>query len=160
MLVDGYTTVQILHRFEKAGVTKYDVANVRHGRVATTYKPRADKGTKKIRGGTASVAESSKPVTSGKSVTELLSEGVLQALEKMRIQENIDPATRLKSLNDAARVERHIKATEIDAYLKRDDAGVIAALVRIFEPEATDSDVVKYYLQAGEIYKAELHDIQ
>ena len=145
MLLAGDSVATIQYRYRRYQPSYTQIDNIKRGRTKTVKTKRSDAHD--------NPAGADVPVTSGKSITELLREGLLTSLEGVNMREGMKPADRIALLEKASRVDRHVKASELEAHIKRADARIIAAVIRRYEPEATDARIVA-------IYREELAKIQ
>lgn len=150
MLGEGKTRAQIKLKYKRYNPTDSQINAIKYGRVKLTAEPRTDAHDSPV--------GAEQPVHTGKTVTELLKDNLLTNLEDMQTRSNILPGDRAFMLEKLARVDRHIKSSELESALGRRDSAVIAALVRMYEPSATDEDIVRIYKQAVEITKMDERD--
>jgi len=66
----------------------------------------------------------------------------LMASESMPVHE------RVKLVGDLVAIRKTIQAVTLQGHMKRIDAAVVAAIIRRYEPNATDDDVLRIYAEA------------
>jgi hypothetical protein len=150
MLNDGATVAQIQLAYKRYRPTAGQIAGIKYGRVKLVSTPRTDADV--------SLDGTDTPIRTGKTVTELLDEQLLTTLEDMGTRGGILPGDRAFMLEKLSRVDRHIKSSRLESALGRRDAAVIAEIVRMYVPAATDEDVVQIYRQAVEMTKLKERD--
>lgn len=150
MLGEGKTIAQIQLKYKRYKPTVHQINAVKYGKVKLTATPRKDSFD--------SPEGAEEPVRSGRTVTELLQSNLVTSLEDMEVRTGLTPQDRSFMLEKLARVDRHIKSSQLESALGRRDSSVIAALVRLYEPNATDEDIVRIYKQAVEITKMDERD--
>jgi hypothetical protein len=137
MLQAKKTYAEIQLRYKRYKPTKSQIDGIKYERVKTVKEPRKDSF--------AAPPDADSPVLSSADVSDLLREQLLVGLNRLRVQTGVAADERISICERAARVDRHIKASQLERHLKNPDARIIAALVRRYEPEATDERVVTVY---------------
>ncbi|MEO9879690.1 MAG: DUF1804 family protein, partial [Lentilitoribacter sp.] len=90
-----------------------------------------------------------------RSIFELYEHEYKATLLQMQKDKNLSVNERVKLLTTLADGKAKMQRVEIEHHLKRADANVVSRLVRLFQPDATDTDVVKYYKEAAEMLRIE-----
>jgi transcription initiation factor TFIIIB Brf1 subunit/transcription initiation factor TFIIB len=150
MLNEGKTIAEIQLRYKRYTPSVSQINGIKYGRTKLVTEPRAD--------AYASLVDTDEPVRTGKTVTELLDNELLTALEDMGTRTGIMPGDRAAMLEKLSRVDRHIKSSRLESALGRRDAAVIAELIRMYQPAATDEEVVQIYRKAVELAKLKERD--
>ncbi len=76
-------------------------------------------------------------------------------LLQMESDKNLSAEDRVNLLTKLADGWAKVQRVELEHHLKRTDANIVARLVRLFVPDATDTDVIKYYHEAAEMVRIE-----
>lgn len=137
-------------------ISYFQVYNVVGRRVKTNYSPRADKGTKRetyVR--TKSVGEvTMKKLTQCDNIYDFLQAQLMQALGDLQ-KRKLNAADRVKVLKDVSYIQRNIKTLELEEYIQRPDALLIARIMRRFDHSLSDDDIIKVYREEYEKLKAD-----
>lgn len=89
-----------------------------------------------------------------KSTEDIIDEQYKYCAAQLQTQATIAVDDRISMLDKLVAMRKTLQTVKLEGHIKRTDAGIIALLVRKFEPEASDEDVVKYYREALELWKA------
>lgn len=91
-----------------------------------------------------------KPLTIAAENTDdqLLSEEYTYALAQISSDKTMQVHDRVKLLESLTFIRKTRQQLELQQHMKRVDADVVATIVRMFQPEATDEEVIKIYLEA------------
>ena len=141
------------------GVSYFQAYNAVKGRVKTGYSSRADKGTKRgpiNKGHKAEMAEAirTKSISQSASVSEFFNLQYMKTLEEIN-NRKMGVAERAKLLKDLTYAYRNMKQLELEEYIKRPDAILIARIMRRFDQLLTDDDVIRIYREEFEKLQAE-----
>lgn len=75
------------------------------------------------------------------------------AISQLEADKDMNVADRVVLLDKLASIRKLIQQIELEGHIKRTDAGVIANIIRRFQPESTNDDVVKIYREELEKWK-------
>ncbi len=117
---------------------------VRHAR------EQAARGEIRVRQNGLKGAPKARTIMQQRSVNELLQEQLHFGMAQLAEAEKIPAGDRINLCGAAARTQRVMLATRLEGHLKTTDAGTILELVRIFVPDATEDQVIRYYHEARE----------
>jgi hypothetical protein len=135
----------------QVGVSYYQAYNVVRGRVKVKYSPRSDYGRRRRQ----EEGRRSFDVESMDHLDDFLMHQLTMALEDLNVKSNIEPAERVKILKDIAGLEKARKDRELERYLKRPDAILIARIMRRFNSTLTDDDVIRIFKEESTRLAAE-----
>lgn len=76
---------------------------------------------------------------------ELLRKQLKYALAQLEADENINVLERVALVEKCSTIRKITQQTELAGHLKRTDASIIAAIIRRFEPDASDEQVITIY---------------
>jgi len=106
-----------------------------------------NKYTKKIK------SEPIEKIRENKSPEDIIKSQYHTALAGLESDRQIPAIDRINALEKLARTRKLLQSVELTEHIKRADADVIGAIIRRYNPDATDEDIIK-------IYKEELAKIQ
>lgn len=86
---------------------------------------------------------------------EILERQYHRAVAELEATNSISVEERVGLLEDLFSMRKILQQIKLENYIKRIDAGVIRILIRRYEPEATDDDVIRIYLESVEKWKLE-----
>ncbi len=87
----------------------------------------------------------SKILAENSDEVELMKKQAAFILAQIEVNDKMPVPQRTEILAKVARIKKVIQEFELEAHLKRADAGIIAAIVRRFQPDATNDDIIKIY---------------
>lgn len=87
------------------------------------------------------------------SPEELLNKEFAVAVAQLHTDVQLDAGQRIDMLSKLVSTRQTMQRISLQAHIKRADAELFGILVRIFKPDATDEEVIRYYTQAYEEYK-------
>ncbi len=85
-----------------------------------------------------------------KSEKELIEDIYLDCIKELHIESQLSPSTKIPLLEKLANIKKIIQHTTLENHLKRADAEIIARIIRRYEPEATNEDVIRIYREEYE----------
>lgn len=142
MLDEKKTFAQIKLRYARYRPTDHQVRDVKYGRVKLVATPRRDAYDSPTQ--TEKIRRSSDPI-------HMLREGLIDALNDLDGRPGYKPEDRIDMLTKASLVNQRVTAASLVTAMGRRDAEVILAIVRLYEPNATEDDAIRIYKQAVEI---------
>lgn len=77
------------------------------------------------------------------------------SLALLESEASIGAIDRINALEKIAKIRKSNQSIELERHLKRADAGVVAAIVRRYEPEATNERIIVVYREEFEKLKVE-----
>ncbi len=86
---------------------------------------------------------------------DLIREQYRLCLAQLESDQDLRYTERIPLLDRLVAMRKTMQQVELEGHLKRIDAGIVAALVRLLMPEATDEQVITLYRQAEAIWKAQ-----
>lgn len=84
---------------------------------------------------------------------ELIERQHLAALAELELDKKLGVSDRIEMLDTLCRIAKSSRTMRLEAHLKRLDAGVIARIVRRYEPDATDERVIEVYREETELLR-------
>lgn len=75
------------------------------------------------------------------------------AVAQLESTANLAADERIRLLESLFSMRKILQNIRLESHIKRTDAGVIKEIVRKYEPNASDDDVIKIYLEAVERWK-------
>ena len=82
---------------------------------------------------------------------EVLKKQLNQCLAEVDNNSNLALSSRIELLYKIMRIRVHIQQIELESHLKKTDAQIIANIIRRFNPELSNDDIIKIYNE--ELYK-------
>ena len=122
----------------------YQVYNAVSGRVKTKYSPRRDKGIPKGEKATNAI-----DMNQFDSVDGFMKHKLMEALKDLN-ERRYDAAELVKIIKDVAMIERQINDRELQRYLRRPDAVLIARIMRRLSPALTDDEIIVIFKEEHE----------
>ena len=95
--------------------------------------------------------KNSKPVETG-DASEI--DVYSATLKEVQNDVNMDAKTKVGLLDKLLSIKKKLQSIELTSHLKSLDSEVIAAIIRRYEPDATDEEVIKIFLEELEKCKA------
>lgn len=86
------------------------------------------------------------------SPDELLYSQFLAVCAGLEADEKIPLSNRASMLEKLVFMRKTMQQIQLQSHMKRTDAGIIAQIVRKFEPDATDDRVIQLYLEAQKLF--------
>jgi hypothetical protein len=83
-----------------------------------------------------------------KTAEQILMEQFHTAVAELSTQKKMDLQVRIKLIGDLTAMRRELQRLQLQSHMKAADAGVVAAIIRRYQPEATEDDVIKIYMEA------------
>ena len=139
MLLDGKTVAQIKLRFKRYDPTDSQIDGIKYSRCKLVNEPRKD---------SYDAPGQSEPIRKSSDVMWLMRDQLLQALNDLYENNFANAGKRFSGLNVAALINVRITKASIVSALGRRDADVIAAIVKRYEPAATEEDVIRIYRES------------
>lgn len=88
-----------------------------------------------------------------KDFDEILNEQLKYAAAQLDVDTGMNAVDRVTMLHKLASTKKETQKMSIEAHLKTTDAVLIAAIIRRYEPDATDDRVIKIYYEELEKWK-------
>lgn len=80
------------------------------------------------------------------------------ALAQLSDEKIATSGERIKLLDQLVGIRKVLQQIELEGHIKRADAGIIKAIIRRYEPNASDDDIIKIYREELEKWKiSQLH---
>ena len=136
------------------GVNTPTIRNILAGRVKLSKSSRRDKGLKKGAPRDLSGVDPAESLDAGWDMRQHLEYQSTKLLEDLVVK-RINIIDKSKILDIIARIQKQLKAQEIEAHIKRTDAQVIARIIRRYVPDATDTDVIKIFREELDRWQVE-----
>ena len=91
-----------------------------------------------------------------KSIDDLFDDQVHLALAQVERDESMNVFDRVQLLDKLSATSKNVRNMKLEKHIKRTDAGLIAAIIRRYEPEASDERLIQIYREEMERWKISL----
>jgi hypothetical protein len=81
---------------------------------------------------------------------ELFDSQFHQALADLEAAEDMNVLERINALEKIAKIRKALQSVRLEAHLKRADADIIAAIIRRYDPDASDERIIEIYKEEVE----------
>ncbi len=142
---------------EEFGVTYWQVYRIISGNTKIDGSPRTDKGKSR-----KSVDANGKVITAKWTMDDFTSMDEFQLFvlmdslsELANEYHKMDVVEKVKLIREIERIQTAIYKRQLKDSIRRPDAEVISRIIKHFQPEASDQDVIKIYKEISEIYLRE-----
>ncbi len=124
-------------------VSYFQVYNVLSGRIKSKYGHRSDKGAKHKK---FSLDKTFEEFNSAEDYLQYQLIETMRQLDKVTLA----PHDRVRIVKDATTTLNKIKVYQLENYIRRPDAVLIARIMRRFNPELTDENIIHIYREESE----------
>ena len=87
------------------------------------------------------------------STDALFDEQIHMSLAQVEADGSMSVADRVALLDKLSAASKNVRNMKLEAHIKKTDAGIVAAIIRRFEPDASDERVIQIYREEAERWK-------
>ena len=91
-----------------------------------------------------------------KDADELLLQQFHEIIAELAAKSQRTLEDRLSILKDLTEMRKKIQQVSLTAHMKRTDAGIVAIIIKRYEPDASEDEIIKIYKEAVEQFNREL----
>lgn len=140
---------------EEENVSYWQVYRIITGQTKIDGSPRTDKGKSRTSMNEAGeLVEAKWSLEDFKDLEDFQMFILMSALEDAATTK-MEPADKVKLVKDIEVIQTKVAARQLKNNLRRPDAEVIARIIRRFQPNATDKDIISIYKEEAELYLRE-----
>lgn len=117
-------------------------------------KEKADSGEIIVRRERVSDLLRTQSIMSNKDRATMIEDQMTRLLAQLEADPDLSAEKRAWAMDKVLRAERTLQEMRLIGAVKQANVGIIYELVRLFEPAATEKEIIQYYLQAEERWKS------